>query len=290
MPHKTPHLTDEELLLTTDREISARRADYVRTHLPNCPECSARMERINATAAQFFAIHHEELNAELPPAATSRARLKAELEALDGGSGLRSWLDRTSHLLAGPRWAYALGAVLIVALGLWLLFGEPRVRDSRDFATASDSGPLLPEPRLTPGATRPIDVRQVCTPGPPDQMATIPVAVRQQVFHEYGMDQSQPREYEVDHLITPELGGTDDIHNLWPEPYSSTEWNAYVKDQLEDHLRQMVCDGKLDLPTAQRDIATNWISAYRRYFHTDKPLTSVSSLIWAEDRKPAAMR
>jgi hypothetical protein len=118
-------------------------------------------------------------------------------------------------------------------------------------------------------------------------MATIPIAVRQQVFHAYGMDHSQPREYEVDHLITPELGGTDDIRNLWPEPYASTEWNAYVKDQLENHLRQMVCEGKLDLSTAQRDIATDWISAYRRYFHTEKPLTNFSSVIWAEERRPA---
>jgi len=93
------------------------------------------------------------------------------------------------------------------------------------------------------------------------------------VFHEYGIDDAQPRGYEVDHLITPELGGTDDIRNLWPEPYSS-EWNARVKDQLEDHLRELVCQGKLDVGTAQRDIATNWISAYKKYFQTDKPRPS----------------
>jgi len=117
-------------------------------------------------------------------------------------------------------------------------------------------------------------------------MATIPMTVRQAVFHEYGMDRSQPREFEVDHLITPELGGTDDIRNLWPEPYATTEWNAHVKDDLEDRLRQLVCQGKLDLPTAQRDIATNWIVAYQKYFHTDKPLSNVSSLVWAEKREP----
>lgn len=30
--------------------------------------------------------------------------------------------------------------------------------------------------------------------------------------------------------------------------------------------------GKLDLPTAQHEIATDWISAYKEYFHTDAPL------------------
>jgi hypothetical protein len=34
----------------------------------------------------------------------------------------------------------------------------------------------------------------------------------------------------------------------------------------------LVCEGRLDLPTAQREIATNWIAAYKKYFHTDKPL------------------
>lgn len=117
-------------------------------------------------------------------------------------------------------------------------------------------------------------------------MATIPMDVREAVFHEYGMDRFHPQEYEVDHLITPELGGTDDIRNLWPQPYSATQWNARVKDELENRLRELVCDGKLDLPTAQRDIATNWIAAYQKYFHTDKPLSAVASLVWAQEHQP----
>lgn len=105
-----------------------------------------------------------------------------------------------------------------------------------------------------------------------------PLSVQRAVFHEYGMDGAPPLEYEVDHLITPALGGTDDIRNLWPESYSS-EWNAHVKDELEDHLHELVCQGKLDLSTAQHDMATNWISAYKKYFHTEKPLQHTSGLI-----------
>jgi hypothetical protein len=76
----------------------------------------------------------------------------------------------------------------------------------------------------------------------------------------------------VDYLITPALGGADDIHNLWPQSYSATVWNAQVKDALEDRLRDLVCEGKLDLATAQRDISGNWIAAYKRYFNTDRPV------------------
>jgi hypothetical protein len=45
-----------------------------------------------------------------------------------------------------------------------------------------------------------------------------------------------------------------------------------VKDALEDRLREMVCDGTLDLTEAQREIAGDWIGAYKKYFHTDQPI------------------
>jgi hypothetical protein len=42
-----------------------------------------------------------------------------------------------------------------------------------------------------------------------------------------------------------------------------------VKDDLEERLDEMVSTGQLDLTTAQRDIATDWIAAYKKYFRTD---------------------
>jgi len=92
------------------------------------------------------------------------------------------------------------------------------------------------------------------------------------VFKEYGLPVSTSKAYELDYLITPELGGADDVRNLWPEPYASTAWNAHVKDELENRLHEMVCDGQIDLSTAQNEIATNWIAAYKLHFHTDNPL------------------
>ncbi len=100
----------------------------------------------------------------------------------------------------------------------------------------------------------------------------VPVALQRRVFDEYGIPGADPRAYEVDYLVTPALGGADDIRNLWPHSYSSTVWNAHVKDALEDRLRDMVCAGTLDLSAAQQEIATNWIAAYKKYFHTDEPL------------------
>jgi len=128
----------------------------------------------------------------------------------------------------------------------------------------------VPNPRLTPGATVLVSQREVCEQSNTKNKA-VPAALQRRVFDEYGIPAAPPSAYEVDYLITPALGGADDIHNLWPESYSATVWNAQVKDALEDHLRDLVCAGQLDLATAQSEIATNWIETYKKYFHTDQP-------------------
>ena len=88
---------------------------------------------------------------------------------------------------------------------------------------------------------------------------------QRRVLEQYGLANADPRAYEIDYLITPALGGADDIRNLWPEPYSTTLWNAHVKDALEERLHELVCAGKLDLATAQSAIASDWIAAYKTY-------------------------
>jgi anti-sigma factor RsiW len=282
------HLADEQLLLAAERELSPHREAEVAAHLSECAECRARAEKLASVVSDFGRVHREALDAGLPAVAPAREMLRARMAEQRVGSPVTRWREWFGGFFVGPRWVYAAAALLIAALGLRMLPRELAPADSRTEFAASDGGPLLPEARLTPGATRPISTSQACTPGPSDQMATIPLAVRRAVFHEYGMDGSQPRAYEVDHLITPELGGTDDIRNLWPEPYASAEWNARVKDELENRLRQMVCDGKVDLPTAQRDIASNWIAAYQKYFHTEKPISGESSVVWAREFRPDA--
>ena len=85
------------------------------------------------------------------------------------------------------------------------------------------------------------------------------------------MERVPASNYELDYLITPELGGAPTVQNLWPQRYASRTWNAPVKDQLERLLPRLVCDGTITLETAQREIAADWIAAYRKYFRTDVP-------------------
>jgi hypothetical protein len=157
--------------------------------------------------------------------------------------------------------------VLIVAALATVLAG----RWASMHRSTSKQALSIPNAALTPGAAILETRNQVCS-GPVPNNRTVPASLQRQVFAEYGIASSQTRAYEVDYLITPALGGADDIHNLWPQSYSETVWNAGVKDALEDRLHSLVCQGQVDLATAQRDISMDWIAAYKKYFHTDRPL------------------
>jgi hypothetical protein len=269
------HRTDEELLRAVDGELSPRETTLVRAHMAACSICRARLDEIQRATSDFAQAYREEQNV-APLAGDSRARLQVLLKERAKEPARARLLAPASGPLAGWTWVYASFATLLACLAFYLSPYFHRQGSVKAPGADYDRALLLPISNLTPGAVRPIAATQACLAGPLDQMSSIPLPVRQQVFHEYGMDNAPSRQYEVDHLITPELGGTDDIRNLWPEPYSS-EWNARVKDQLEDHLRELVCEGKLDISTAQRDIATDWISAYKKYFQTDKPRPSLQS-------------
>lgn len=156
------------------------------------------------------------------------------------------------------RWPYAAAAAIGVAAAGLLLLPQREVHAA-----------YLPDSRLTPGAASPLTAEQVCVV---ERETEIPESMARRVFAQYQIDRPAPRAYEVDYLISPALGGADDIRNLWPQPYRGSEWTANVKDALEDHLRALVCSGKLRLADAQHDIATDWVAAYRKHFKTAQPL------------------
>jgi hypothetical protein len=128
-----------------------------------------------------------------------------------------------------------------------------------------------PNPQLTPGVVLPITEAELCRRPHAVKTRAVGAWVGKKVFEQYGIRNPEPRLYEMDYLIDPDLGGADDARNLWPQPYSAI-WNAHVKDALEEHLRDLVCTNQITLAEAQHDIAMDWISAYKRYFHTDRPL------------------
>jgi len=87
--------------------------------------------------------------------------------------------------------------------------------------------------------------------------------IKREQMAAYGL-QGQPMSmYELDHVISLELGGPpDDVANLWPEPCTG-DANAHQKDAVETTLETEVCRGAVSLADAQRMIASDWLAVYR---------------------------
>jgi hypothetical protein len=138
-------------------------------------------------------------------------------------------------------------------------------------AFAQHVSPIVPDPAKTPGDTLAVTKADICVPGYSKKVRNVPESVKKQAYAEYGIASHKPKEYEVDHLISLELGGSNSLKNLWPQSYVTSPYNAYKKDVLENKLHKLVCDGVIGLKTAQKAISTDWITAYRKYVGTDIP-------------------
>lgn len=136
-----------------------------------------------------------------------------------------------------------------------------------------------PDPVLTPGRAH-ANLRQVCLASAEPAVA-MSDARAMEVFRRYSIRHPKPGQFEIDYLIPPDLGGTRDADNLWPQPYHAGVWNSHVKDALEDRLHNLVCSGELDLQTAQQALREGWIAAYRKYFNTREPLQQ-HALFWKD--------
>ena len=122
----------------------------------------------------------------------------------------------------------------------------------------------LPDSACTPGAIfANATVQEICTPGYSSSVRNVPFSEKDQAYAEYGITHHSPGQYEVDHLVSLELGGSNDIANLWPEA-ASPKPGFHEKDKVENYLHDQVCSGAMALKDAQKEIATNWLAVYNR--------------------------
>jgi hypothetical protein len=125
---------------------------------------------------------------------------------------------------------------------------------------------VLPDPSCTPGVidtkvTQDNLYRTICSKGY-TQTVRPPVSytnkLKLQQIADYGYSDKNPKDYEEDHLISLELGGSPtDPKNLWPEPDASPN----PKDKIENVCNKKICDGEISLAKAQSEIATDWTTA-----------------------------
>ena len=114
---------------------------------------------------------------------------------------------------------------------------------------------VLPDRACTPGEVfARATAAQICVSGYSRSVRDVPESLKQQVYAEYGIESHVPGSYEVDHLISLELGGDNSAANLWPE----ISPGYHQKDGIENRLHDAVCAGSISLRTAQVQIARDW--------------------------------
>jgi hypothetical protein len=129
---------------------------------------------------------------------------------------------------------------------------------------------LLPDARCTPGAVRADATRfQLCAPGfTTKAYRHTDEATKRKACEEYGAKNCPGPEFEIDHEISLELGGSDELANLWPQP-AEPRPGFHEKDQLENWLHRQVCSGIMPLENAQQAIAHDWYHAYEQMLRSE---------------------
>ena len=122
----------------------------------------------------------------------------------------------------------------------------------------------LPNSFLTPGNTKKVTKEQICAADYAATMKPLSESKKNEAFGRYGVRPDRSGGDILDHLVPVELGGSDDLENLWPQP-AQGEWNAAKKDAVEQKLHAMVCEGTISLKDAQSAIRKNWVQAYTQY-------------------------
>ena len=148
------------------------------------------------------------------------------------------------------------------------------------FTTYDSYADELPNLKLTPGVARDVTVETLCTTSTKLVRLTTQ-ATKATVYKEYGITPKHDPSctgpshscFEIDHLIALEMGGADDINNLWPQEYevipADSSWQkngAHLKDKAENEAHKRICNHSMTMEYAQHAIATDWVKFYNELF------------------------
>lgn len=121
----------------------------------------------------------------------------------------------------------------------------------------------LQDQACTPGDIIPDATKdKICVSGYAGKTRNVTQSTKDQVYANYGIKTHTSGQYEVDHLVSLQLGGSNDISNLWPQP-ASPKPGFHEKDRVENYLHDQICKGNITVQQAQIEIATNWVAVYK---------------------------
>ncbi len=178
-----------------------------------------------------------------------------------GGAAMRRWCSPQIVLLAA--------LVLVVSIALnGCSGGKATTAPAATSSGGAKAGPasLYPNPTLTPGDVFPgVTAKEVCVSGYSSSVRSVSSDEKAAVYQRYGI-RNEPGKHEVDHFISLELGGSNMVTNLWPEPYVTPDApntvGAHEKDKVENALHAEVCGGRITLQQAQETIRTDWYAYF----------------------------
>ena len=137
---------------------------------------------------------------------------------------------------------------LIILLSTHIAFADYGIQTKNSHCVNS----ALPDSACSPGAVLTTDIKKICVVGYTKTVRSVSTATKNKVFKEYDISYYQHSNYEVDHIISLELGGSNDISNLFPESYLINN-GARVKDVFENYLHKQVCNGSMTITEAQKE-------------------------------------
>jgi hypothetical protein len=195
-----------------------------------------------------------------PPGATARCA--------DGTYSYSQYRSGTcSHHGGVARWLSAGSGSAGSVSGAQIAVGNTALLASRTKAAGCRLGPT-PDRRCSPGAYYPrITAAIFCSTGfHTSSIRHVAESERHAVEIEYGLAATTyGHTLEVDHIVPLELGGSNDIANLFPERADARP-GYHAKDRLENRLHALVCSHRLGLRAARIGIASNWRALYDRVF------------------------
>jgi hypothetical protein len=130
---------------------------------------------------------------------------------------------------------------------------------------------VLPDRRCSPGAyAAKLTQKVVCSKSfRTSDYRHVTRGTMHDVERAYGMEaKNYGAALEIDHIISLELGGSNDPANLYPErlTFANHQPGYRIKDKVETKAAKAVCAGTITLSYAQHQIAANWKLLYQRLY------------------------
>jgi hypothetical protein len=184
-PRSCPSVSEQDLLLYVDGELSTRKKDWLKRHVDQCVICLSRLNWLSDASRQIKESYFAEYTA-LPPMEPARVALEGGLPRFKGLNGFvpLPWWKGELH------WrSLALGfggALCLILLTVSLVTASQKLI-SKPVSRAIS----FPDPILTPGSALIADRRVICSE-PNIKNKEVSILLKRRVFAEYRMPGADP--------------------------------------------------------------------------------------------------